>query len=91
MKRSQYVVRAEGVEKSIREAIVGAAKIPSERARKMIIAIDSRPSVNGVKYDLIIGGEKPTAEELKMIKEAFNNSMNKEKGETSNAIVEAFN
>lgn len=91
MKRSQYVVRAEGVEKSIREAIVGAAKIPSERARKMIIAIDSRPSVNGVKYDLIIGGEKPTAEELKMIKEAFNNSMNKEKGETANAIVEAFN
>jgi hypothetical protein len=91
MERSQYVVRAEGVEKSIREAIVGAAKIPSERARKMIIAIDSRPSVNGVKYDLIIGGEKPTAEELKMIKEAFNNSMNKEKGETSNAIVEAFN
>lgn len=91
MERSQYVVRAEGVEKSIREAVVGAGKIPSERARKMIIAIDSRPSNKGVKYNLIIGGEKPTAEELKMIKEAFKNSMNKEKGETSDLILEAFN
>ncbi len=91
MERSQYVVRAEGVEKSIREAVVGAGKIPSERARKMIIAIDSRPSNKGVKYNLIIGGEKPTAEELKMIKEAFKDSMNKEKGETSDLILEAFN
>lgn len=91
MERSQYVVRAEGVEKSIREAIVGADKIPSERARKMIIAIDSRPSAKGVKYNLIIGGEKPTADEMKMIKEAFKNSMNKEKGEVSDVVLEAFN
>lgn len=91
MARSQYVVRAEGIEKTLRESVVGADMIPSERAKKMIFAIDSRPSAKGVKYNLIIGGEKPTAEELKMIEEAFKNSMNKEKGETTDVILEAFN
>jgi hypothetical protein len=91
LERSQYVVRAEGVEKSIRESVVGASKISSERAKKMIFAIDSKPSVNGVKYNLIIGGEKPTAEELNLIQDAFKNSMNKEKGETTELILEAFN
>lgn len=91
MERSQYVVRAEGVEKSIREMIVGVGKVPSERAKKMIIAVDSTPSAKGVKYNLIIGGEKPSTEELKIIQEAFSKSMNKEKNELSGAILEAFN
>lgn len=91
MERSQLVVRAEGVEKSIRESVIGATKISSERAKKMIFAVDSIPSNKGVKYNLIIGGEKPTAVELKMIQEAFKNSMNKEKGEMADVIFEAFN
>lgn len=91
IERSQLVVRAESVEKSIRESVVGGMKIPSERAKKMIFAIDSKPATDGIKYNLIIGGEKPTAEELKMIQDAFKKSMNKEKNETADAIIEAFN
>lgn len=89
--RSQFVVRAEGIEKSIRAEVVGVFKIPVERARKMIISIDSIPSITGVKYNLIIGGEKPTVQEMKMIQAAFHNSMNKEKGEVTDAIFGAFN
>lgn len=91
MERSGRVVRAEGIEKSLRELVIGTSKIPSERAKKMIFAIDSRPEVKGGKFNLIIGGERPSPEELKLIEEAFKKTMKQEDGESAGVILEAFN
>lgn len=90
MERSSRVVRAEAIEKGLRDAVVGMDKIDSSRARQMIFAIDSAPSVTGGKFNLIIGGEKPTASELKMIEAAFRKSMNKKDGEVFGEIIEAY-
>lgn len=90
MERSSRVVRAEMIEKGLREAVVGTTKIASNRAQKMIFAIDSVPSETGGKFNLIIGGEKPTVEELKMIEAAFRKSMNKKNGEVFGEIIAAY-
>jgi hypothetical protein len=90
MERSSRVVRAESIEKNLREAVVGTTKIESSKARKMIFAIDSIPSVTGGKFNLIIGGEKPTAAELKMIEAAFKKLMDKKDGEVFGEIIEAY-
>lgn len=89
--RSQRVVRAEGIEKAVREAVIGMDKIPGDKAKKMIFAIDSIPATTGGKFNLIIGGLKPTDEEKKLILDAFKKSLLLKEGEISGEIIEAFN
>lgn len=88
--RSIRVVRAEGIEKSVREAVIGAEKINSERAKKMIIAIDSVPFSKGGKFNLIIGGEKVTEDEKKLLLKAFEKSLRLQEGEVVGDIIEAY-
>jgi hypothetical protein len=88
--RSARIVRAEEIEKSLRQDVVGATKIPKARSEKMIFAIDFTPANPGGRYNLILGGQKPTPEERKMILESFAGTLNKEKGEVMGDLIEAF-
>ncbi|AUN97947.1 hypothetical protein C0V70_07470 [Bacteriovorax stolpii] len=89
--RSQRVVRAEGIEKAVREAVTGSGKISSEKAKKMIFAVDSIPSSKGGKFNLLIGGTKPTEDEKKLILQAFQKSLAAGEGEVAGDIIDAFN
>ncbi|MFT6070555.1 MAG: hypothetical protein ACJAT2_002688 [Bacteriovoracaceae bacterium] len=67
--RSEYIVRAEKVEKEIRKAItgVGKDKISPADAKKLMIAIDYKPSqtTNG-EWGVLLGG-KVTKEQKRLI------------------------
>ncbi|MBY0413618.1 MAG: hypothetical protein K2Q18_05615 [Bdellovibrionales bacterium] len=88
--RSARIVRAEKIEKALREEVTGALKIPRERAKKMIFAIDVEPNAVGGQYNLLIGGERTTPEERKMILEAFTKSLKGQDGEKLGHIIEAY-
>lgn len=58
--RSEYIVKAEKVEKSIRKLVtgVGEGRIPPERAKEMMIAIEYKPAINGKSdWDIVFGGK----------------------------------
>ncbi len=88
--RSQRVVRAETIEKSTRDAMTGTGKVSSERAKKMIIAIDYDPAPVGGKFNIVVGGVKPTEEERKIILDAFRSTLHTKEGESAGDMVEAF-
>ena len=89
--RSQRVVRAEGIEKAVREAVTGSGKISSEKAKTMIFAVDSIPFNKGGKFNLLIGGTKPTEDEKKLILQAFKKSLAAGDGEVAGDLIDAFN
>lgn len=84
--RSKRIVRAETVEKDIRSRIIGAEKISEAEAKKFITAIDYSPSEKGGTFNLILGGKKFTAEEIKTIEDAFRSSLNGE-GEKFGRVI----
>jgi hypothetical protein len=86
--RSPIIVRSEILEKDIRSEVVGHLKIPSSRARNMIFTIDFIPGTTGGKFNLIIGGIKPTPNELKLIVDAFKKSLKADQGEVLGEIIE---
>ena len=88
--RSVRIVRSEGIEKSLRELVTGHGKISSERAKKMIFAIDATPFETGGKYDLFIGGIKPTPTERKIIEDAFLNGIPMKTGESLGIVQDIF-
>ena len=88
--RSIRIVRAEKIEKEIRAEVIGALKIPRERAKKMIFAIDVEPNAVGGRYNLLVGGERTTPEENKMILDAFTKALKSKDGETLGNIIEAY-
>lgn len=89
--RSIRVVRAESIEKDLRKDLVGALKIPQERSKEMIFAIDYVPNAKGGQFNLFIGGQKPTAQEKKMIIESFTKAIQKKDGEAVGEIIEVIN
>lgn len=89
--RSQRVVRAESIEKELREAVIGVGKIESAKSKKMIFAVDYAPDAKGGKFNLIIGGERPTDVEKKIIAEAFRRSLHLKDNERLGDLIEAFN
>jgi hypothetical protein len=86
--RSPLIVRNENLEKDIRSEVVGFFKIPSERARKMIFTIDFIPGDTGGKFNLIIGGLKPTPFEKKLIEDAFRKGLKADQKEVLGEIIE---
>jgi hypothetical protein len=67
--RSEYIVRAEKVEKEIRKMItgIGADKISPDDAKKLMIAIDFRPSQSSKgEWGVLLGG-KASKEQVKLI------------------------
>jgi hypothetical protein len=89
--RSQRIVRAETIEKEVREKVVGAGKISSEKAKKIIIAIDSAPAQHGGQFNLILGGAKLTEVEKKLILDAFKRTLSVKDGEISAGLIEVLN
>ncbi|MBC7714474.1 MAG: hypothetical protein H7177_14105 [Rhizobacter sp.] len=89
--RSQRVVRAETIEKLVRESVVGAGakKISSEKSKKMIFAVDYSPDAKGGTFNLIIGGVKPTDDERKVITEAFKRALSIKDEERLGHLIEA--
>ncbi len=88
IERSTRIVRAEEIEKSLRELVTGHDKITSTRAKQMIFAIDSTPLENGGTYNLYIGGLKPTAQERKIIEETFLKGIPMKSGESVVRIID---
>ena len=89
--RSQRVVRAESIEKYVREQVVGvgANKISSEKSKKMIFAIDYAPSSKGGTFNFILGGAKPTENEKKIISEAFKRALSVSDEERPGLFIDA--
>lgn len=87
-KRSEFVVKAEKLEKALRANVtgVGKGKISPELTKDMIMAIDYAPSVDGRgTFNLIIKGKKLTDTELKSIHKAISSSI--EEGHSLGTIV----
>jgi hypothetical protein len=80
--RSERVVRAENLEKDIRKKIHGMDKMTSQDMSQIMIAIDSKPETSGGRFTLMVSGNKLSDKEKKLIRDAFNNSIDKEKGES---------
>lgn len=71
--RSEYIVKAEKVEKNIRKAVtgVGEGQISPERAKKMMIAIEFKPGGSASSdWDILIGGSV-TKQEKAILKNAM--------------------
>lgn len=80
--RSKLIVRAEKMEKELRDRIVGFDKMPSSEAKKIITAIDFTPSAKGGgQFKLIVSGKKLNAEEKQLISNAVKELINKREGE----------
>lgn len=88
VQRSARIVRAEEIEKSLRELVTGHDKITPLRAKQMIFAIDSTPLENGGRYKLYIGGLKPTVEERKLIEESFLKGIPMKSGEAAERVID---
>jgi hypothetical protein len=86
--RSLKIVRAETLEKSIRENIVGMTGMRPEEAKNLIIGIDFSPNMIGGDFKLMIGGRKLMPEELKLIHTSVKKLINTKEGETFSGIME---
>lgn len=84
--RSERVVRAEKLEKEIREDIIGANGLSPEAAKKLIIAIDYSPHKVGGEFKLIVS-PKPSAETLQMISQSFHGRLSKTGNEKALEIL----
>jgi|GEM_PF-4857611 len=89
--RSQFVVKAENMEKALRKEItgVGASLIAPDRAQKMMIAVEFTPtsSAGNGTFNLIIGGEV-SERERRLIQQALARTIGKEfKGSTAGTAM----
>lgn len=84
--RSERVVRAEKLEKDIREDIVSHTGLSSEEAKKLMIAIDYSPKQKGGDFRLIVS-PKPTPEILQLIHRSFSQRISKKEGERAIEII----
>lgn len=84
--RSERVVRAEKLEKEIREDIIGASGISAEAAKKIMIAIDYAPRKVGGDFKLIVS-PKPSAETLQLISQSFHKRIQKSQNENALEIL----
>lgn len=84
--RSERVVRAEKLEKDIRDDIVSHTGISSAEAKKMMIAIDYSPRTKGGDFRLIVS-PKPTPEVLQLIHRSFSQRVSKDAGERAIEIL----
>jgi hypothetical protein len=86
--RSEYVVKAEKVEKALRAKVTGVGKdrIDFKRAKDMIFAIDFTPAAdgNGV-FNLIVKGNDLSPKEIKSLRKSFAESL--EEGSTVGRII----
>ena len=76
--RSEYVVKAEKVEKALRSKVtgVGSDKINFHRAKDMIFAIDYIPTKDGQGvFNLIVKGKELTESELSILRKSFKENL----------------
>ncbi len=86
--RSSRIVRAEDIEKKLREVAVAVDKIKPERAGRMIFAVESIPMSRGGKFNLIVGGHKLSEEEKNILNDSLKKVIDHAGGETFGEIIE---
>ncbi|WP_127717270.1 hypothetical protein [Halobacteriovorax sp. HLS] len=86
--RSEYVVKAEKVEKSLRAKVtgVGKDKVHFNRAKDLIFAIEYNPTKDGNgTFNLIVKGGELSPKELKSIHKVFSQTI--EEGSSAGIII----
>lgn len=84
--RSRQIVKAEGIEKKMRSFMVGNNKIPHSLSKKIVTAIESRPTEKGGSFNLIYSGQGLTAAQKKIIEDAFKSAIGTGKNDLVGSI-----
>lgn len=86
IERSRQIVKAEGIEKKMRSLMVGNEKIPHFLSKKIVTAIESRPTEKGGSFNLIYSGQGLTPNQKKIIEEAFKAAVGNNKSDLVGGI-----
>lgn len=71
VERSRQIVKAESIEKKMRLLMVGNDKIPHSLSKKIVTAIESRPTEKGGSFNLLYSGQGLSNAQKKIIEDAF--------------------
>lgn len=85
--RSKLIVRAESLEKKLREEMVGIGKFSSNESKKLMTAIDFTPNKKGGKFEVIIGGKDLNDSEKKLIEDIVKKVIKSEEGEVFGGLI----
>lgn len=85
--RSKLIVKAESLEKKLREEMVGVHGLSYSDAKKIITAIDFTPNLKGGEFNLIIAGKKLTQNEESLILNIVKKLVKPEEGESFGRII----
>lgn len=85
--RSKLIVKAESLEKKLREEMVGVNGLSYGDAKKIITAIDFTPMQKGGEFNLIIAGKKLTPTEESFITSIVKKLVDKDAGESFGKII----
>lgn len=84
--RSEFVVRAEKLEKEIRDDIISHSALSVAESKKIIIAIDYAPKVKGGDFQLIVSPAQ-SPEVLQLIHGSFIKRIDQKNGERAVGII----
>jgi hypothetical protein len=85
--RSKLIVKAETLEKKLREEMVSVNGLSYSDAKKIITAIDFTPYKKGGEFNLIIAGKKLTASEEDLITTIVKKLVKTDEGESFGKII----
>lgn len=86
--RSKLIVKAEGLEKKIREEMVAIDRFSYQDSKKIITAIDFTPSkTGGGSFNIIVAGKKLKPEEQKLLEEIIKKNIKTNEGESFGRII----
>lgn len=87
IERSRQIVKAEGIEKKMRSIMVGHNKIPQALSKKIVTAIESRPTEKGGSFNLIYSGKGLTAAQKTIIENAFKAAVGNGRNDLIGSII----
>lgn len=85
--RSKLIVKAETLEKKLREEMVGVNGLSYSDAKKIITAIDFTPKLKGGEFNLIIAGKKLSSTEENIITTIVKKLVKTDEGESFGKII----
>lgn len=85
--RSKLIVRAETVEKKLREEMIGIDRFSYADSKKIMTAIDFTPAKKGGTFNVIIGGKNLSDAEKKMIEDLVKKTLKTSEGEIFGEII----
>jgi hypothetical protein len=85
--RSKLIVRAESLEKKVREEMVSVDRISYADSKKIITAIDFTPSKSGGSFNVLVSGKDLSLKEKSILEEVIKKSIKTNEGETFGGII----